>query len=178
VKKRPRGIGQWLAWGLVTGGGLGLSPFAPGTVGALPGFLLVAAIHALSSPLWAGALLAVAVLVSVPLATWGERFYGEKDPSPVVIDEIVALPITAAFAPCSATYLAVAFVFNRALDIMKPFPAHRAQRLPHGWGIVVDDVISGLYAGLLLWVLYRIGDEWIVTHVPAWATRVLIPEGG
>ncbi|MCK6455206.1 MAG: phosphatidylglycerophosphatase A [Phycisphaerae bacterium] len=172
--RRPTGVLQWTAWLLTTGLGTGLSPVAPGTFGTLPGFVLVAVVHMLSAWYWKAALLAMVALLAVPIATWGERFFGEKDPHPVVIDEVVAMPITAVFAPPSPVWLVLAFLLNRALDIVKPPPARRLQALPGGWGIVIDDVLSGLYAGLILFALHRLAGAAIASRLPGWASAPLV----
>lgn len=166
-------ISARLCWALATGGGLGTIPIAPGTFGALPGFALAAAVHALDRPLLQVGLLLACSLAAVPIASWGERFYGRKDPPPVVIDEIVGLPITAAFVPPTPLHLAAAFLVNRALDIIKPFPARRLQALPGGWGIVIDDVVSSVYAGLMLAGGNRLAGEALAAGVPVgWLHRL------
>jgi phosphatidylglycerophosphatase A len=135
--------------------------------------LLVPVIHGL--PIWyvQAAVLALLALVAVPIASWGERHFQTKDPSPVVIDEIISIPITAAFAPLSVAYLAIGFVLNRAADIVKPPPARQLQALPRGWGIVIDDVLSGLYAGLLLLLTHRFAGGWLASNLPSWLTTPL-----
>lgn len=170
----PAGVRERLMWALCTGGGLGYARFAPGTWGTLPGFLLVALVHTMPNLVAQGAILAALGLIAVPIASWGERFFQKKDPSPVVIDEIVSLPLTCAFAPMSLTYLGIGFVLNRIMDILKPPPARQAQALPAGWGIVVDDLVSGLYAGLALLLLHRFAGEWITVVLPGWMTRPLV----
>lgn len=162
-----------IMWALATGGGLGMASVAPGTFGTLPGFVLVGLIEVLPSAPARVAALTAAALLAVPIASWGERFFQSKDPSPVVIDEVIGLPITAAFAPASIVNLCLAFLLNRALDIAKPPPARQSQRLPAGWGIVIDDVISSIYAGLLLWAFNRVLGPHLAAALPSWLTRAL-----
>lgn len=172
--RSPQGLSERLMWALTTAGGLGMAPIASGTFGTLPGLLLAPVIHLLPGwPLRAAALAGLG-LIAVPIASWGERFFGEKDPGEVVIDEVVSMPLTAAFAPLSLIYLFVGFLLNRVLDIIKPPPARQAQALRAGWGIVVDDLISGVYAGLLLWVVHRYAGAWIGANLPGWMTRTLV----
>jgi phosphatidylglycerophosphatase A len=93
------------------------------------------------------AALAIVVVgaLSIPAAAQAEREFGH-DGGPIVVDEIVGQWIAiAGLAPTPAA-LFVAFVFFRAFDILKPFPAGRSQRLPGGWGVLADDVIAGVYA--------------------------------
>lgn len=143
---RPRrGVAVALAEGL----GLGRLRPAPGTWGTLPGVALVAALW----PLLAGgglvaqiAVAAALALAAVPLCAAGERYHGRKDPGAVVADEYLCFPICMIGLPPSLPLLAVAFVTFRLCDILKPFPAYRAQRLPGGWGIVADDALASLWA--------------------------------
>jgi phosphatidylglycerophosphatase A len=102
---------------------------------------------------WPWAYLAVALalgLAAVPVATAGERHFGKKDPGAVVIDEIVAFPITMWLAPFSLGTLAVGFFVNRLADTLKLWPCHRLQDLPAGWGIVLDDLVAAFQSCLLL----------------------------
>ena len=85
-----------------------------------------------------------------------EKAFGRVDPGEVVIDEIVGQIITFLATPkVSWIWLLAGFFLFRAFDIVKPFPARRAERLPGGWGIMLDDVIAGLYALIVLVVLGR-----------------------
>jgi len=169
----PASVSQRLIWALCTGGGLGYARFAPGTWGTLPGFLLVPLVDSLPNVYVKAAVLAALGLIAVPIATWGEKFFQTKDPSPVVIDEIVSLPLTCAFAPISLAYLGIGFVVNRIMDILKPPPARQLQSLRSGWGIVIDDMFSGLYAGIVLLLVHRFLGGWIIQTFPDWMTRTL-----
>lgn len=75
------------------------------------------------------------------------------DPSIVVIDEVVGMWIALLWLPKTVLTIAVAFVAFRVLDILKPEPAQMMERLPHGFGIMLDDVIAGIYANLATNVL-------------------------
>ncbi len=132
--------------------GAGLLPKAPGTWGSLaalpPGVLL----------LWLGdapALIGGVLLVSIA-GVWAGECYadalGKDDPGAVVVDEVAGQWL--ALLPCAALGLAeiaLAFVLFRAADILKPWPASWADRnIPGGLGIMADDWIAGLYAGVVL----------------------------
>jgi phosphatidylglycerophosphatase A len=81
-----------------------------------------------------------------------------KDPSWVVVDEVVGQWVTLALAPpASLPSLAVSFLLFRIFDIVKPFPARSLERLPGGVGIVADDLMAGLYAGCVAWLLAKTG---------------------
>lgn len=134
---------------LVTGFGLGYSPFAPGTCGTFPGFILVWLFSFLSAPVQA-LLIVVLFFAGTALTNYCLQWFEEKDPRAVTIDEIVSLPITFFMVPLDPVVLVVGFVLNRILDILKPMPAFQSQELPRGWGIMTDDLISGIYSCLLL----------------------------
>ena len=136
---------------LVTAGYLGLSPVAPGTCGTL----LALAIYLLGMQTPRGELINAICLVlffalSVAMCPWAEAYYAKKDPSPFVIDEVAGFFAAVALlgphnVPMKA---AAAFCAFRFFDIVKPFPARRLEALPRGWGIVLDDIVAGLYANL------------------------------
>jgi len=95
----------------------------------------------------------IVVLCTIPIAIYlsneAEKYWGH-DAHRIVIDEFVGMQVTfLAMAP-SLLYGAIGFVLFRIFDILKPFPAGRAQRLPGGVGIVTDDVAAGLYGRLVL----------------------------
>lgn len=72
------------------------------------------------------------------------------DPSEVVIDEVVGMMVTLAYLPWSFISIGLGFLLFRVFDIIKPPPARQLERLPGGWGIVMDDVVAGIYANLAL----------------------------
>ena len=146
---------------LSTGFGLGHSPVIPGTVGCLIGIPLFRAIqlagqgmgHEIPFEIGAAVILS---LMAVPICTAGERSAGHKDPHCVVADEYLTFPISMIGLPFSPLMIAIAFVTNRVLDIVKPFPARQLQVLPGGWGITLDDVFSASYSLVLNHLAYRI----------------------
>lgn len=143
---------------LATGCGLGYSPIASGTVGSLPGVLIVLAMSNLRLP--------VQVLVSVvlaglafPLCDAVEDHFGKKDDGRIVADEYLTFPICLLGLPWREHIwlLPMAFVVARVMDIIKPAPARQAQNLRGGLGIVLDDLLANLYALAVnhgLWFLY------------------------
>src|SRR5215831_6469878 len=187
--------------------GLGYLPKAPGTWGSLGGLLLailpfalwarvsmsfdaagLADIfimnHSVNPYFWTQ--LAVTILcaaIGVWTAGRAARFWGEKDPQRVVIDEVsgqhltiflgCALPIAnrgvygtwensiwgflAHDKALNWKYLIVGFILFRAFDIWKPFPARQAEKLRGGWGIMADDWFAAIYAALVLWIARAAG---------------------
>ena len=133
--------------------GCGFSPIAPGTAGSLAAILVAWALGARWA--WTPGAIGVLGLVTIFPAIWTAEVTalrrGQKDPGVVVIDEVVGQWLALMGAPTitGKTCLA-AFVLFRALDIWKPFPARRLEKLPGGLGIVADDVMAGIYAALVL----------------------------
>jgi phosphatidylglycerophosphatase A len=141
--------------------GSGYFPLAPGTAGSALGLALVIAFRQTSlKPLWLGISLAafagLLFLVGVWSAGKAERVFGRVDPGQVVIDEVVGQIITFVATP-RVTWrgLLAGFILFRVFDIVKPFPARRAERFPGGWGIMIDDLIAGLYSLIALVILGR-----------------------
>ncbi|MBM4148732.1 MAG: phosphatidylglycerophosphatase A [Lentisphaerae bacterium] len=132
---------------LATGFGLGYFPVASGTVGTLPGVLI--ALAAARLPAWQQAAIAAALAaIAIPVCGAAETVLGRKDDGRIVADEYVTFPLCVIGLPIAAHpwLLVPAFLFHRVFDILKPFPARRIQALKGGWGVVLDDVSSGLYA--------------------------------
>ena len=98
----------------------------------------------------------VVVACTLPVAVYlsyeAEKYFGH-DASRIVIDEVVGMQVTLLAIEPSLLFGAIGFVLFRIFDILKPFPAGRAQRLPGGFGIVTDDVIAGAYGRILLLAL-------------------------
>lgn len=141
---------------LATWFGCGLSPIAPGTVGtlaALPLWLLVRG----GGPWVVFAAAVVVTLVGVWSAGVVARVDAMKDPQIVVIDEVAGVLFALAGAPQSAAGIVGAVLLFRVFDMTKPFPARRAENLPGGWGIVVDDVVAGLQAAVVVRGLEQLG---------------------
>lgn len=136
-----------------TGLGLGYSPLLPGTLGSLWGVLFYSLWGNHSKPLW----IALTILVSL-WAIWvadrAEDLFGEKDCQKIVIDEVAGQMVTYCFLP-PHLWLA-GFVAFRFFDMTKLFPANVAQnRLAGGLGVVADDLVAGVQAGLLVATLYH-----------------------
>jgi phosphatidylglycerophosphatase A len=92
-------------------------------------------------------------------ATFQSGRHGEADPSIVVIDEIVGMWVSLLFLPKTTLVVVIAFVLFRVFDILKPPPAGRLEGYPHGWGIMLDDVVAGVYANLATQILFRVVES-------------------
>ena len=151
---------------LVTAGGLGLLRPAPGTWGSLPPAVAAAVLAGLGGAgltITLVALLVAGILVSLLLAPWYERHFGGHDPSQVVCDEIAGMSLCLLLLPWpplaqqnpwwSVLLAGIALVLFRGFDIAKPPPIEQSQRLPGGWGVLVDDLLAGLAAAAVCWGL-------------------------
>lgn len=142
---------------LALGFGSGLLPRAPGTWGTVAGIGL----YLLIMPLGVEAL-AVAALVAtaagVPICGIAARRLGVHDHGAIVWDEIAGVLITLLFVPFHWVWVIAAFAAFRALDVLKPWPILWLDReVAGGAGIMLDDVLAGLAAGLLLF-----GAAWLL----------------
>lgn len=161
---------------LVTCGGLGFLRPAPGTWGSIPPAAVAWLILILEprGTLLNGVLLAILLiscLICVVLGPWAEQRFGRKDASQIVIDETAGQCLPLLFWPTlflstSLTQMdrmisvtiavSAAFLLFRIFDIVKPWPARGLQKLPYGWGVLVDDLFAGLYAAIIMQIGLRL----------------------
>jgi phosphatidylglycerophosphatase A len=148
------GISGKVALVLATWGGLGLLPVSGtfGTLGAVPLVIWMRGLGPFPRTL--------VVIAGIAVAMWASQvakdLIGKEDPSQVVVDEVAGFLTAMAFLPCRWTDIGIGFVLFRLLDIWKPFPAAQMERLPGGVGIVMDDVVAGLYAFLGVWIILQV----------------------
>jgi len=142
---------------LATGGYIGYIPVAPGTFGSVLGiagywlisFFRLPVVFFIMAGFAAGA---------VWIAHQAESALEVEDPKQVVIDEIIGMMVAIFALPASPLLWAAGFLLFRFFDILKPFPiSYLEKRCPGGLGIVIDDVVAGIFAnillrGVLLWV--------------------------
>jgi phosphatidylglycerophosphatase A len=142
---------------LATVGFLGYAPVASGTVGslaAIPLFLYTASLQRLSPALTVAAL-AAATLIACWIAGRAEEILQEHDSHAIVLDEVVGYLAATLFLAPSWQHALVAFFLFRALDVVKLFPAdYIDERFPGGYGVVLDDVVSGIYANVATRVVF------------------------
>lgn len=187
---------------IATACGLGYIPRAPGTFGSLAGLALALSVYQLLAALSMGEfqtiivrgiqldpLVIIQCLIAIVVgiaglwsASGASRYWQQKDPQRVVIDEVSgqhlalvlgsALPVwwrtTESWAPPQPgfvtyqsplgwKYLLLGLILFRVFDIWKPFPARQAESLPGGLGIMADDWVAGLYAALGIWLARAFG---------------------
>lgn len=138
---------------LSSNAGLGYAPVASGTFGTLAGIPAYWLLAGLPPTLWL-----LTILALFFLACWasGEagKIYGVVDDGRIVIDELVGYLVTIALLPFTWKAAIAGFFFFRFFDILKPQPARYCDRkIKNGYGVVLDDVVAGLYAALCLRLL-------------------------
>ncbi len=151
---------------LCTSFGLGLLPRAPGTWGSLlPLVVVLGCGHFEVGQGWLVSILLALIIassiVTVQLASWYAEYFGQKDPGQVVSDEVagqsIALLGMAWLEPGNHVSPGIwiglafyAFALFRLFDIWKPWIVDKSQHLPAGWGVLMDDLLAGFFAGILV----------------------------
>ena len=135
---------------LATGFYTGKIPLAPGTFGTLPGLFLCFFLAGTSLQV---SILLVFILIglSIWIAGEAEKIVGKKDPGCIVIDEIAGMAVTLVGIPFTIQTAVAGFLLFRFFDITKPPPIRTVDKNLHGGaGIVLDDVIAGIFANIVL----------------------------
>lgn len=161
---------------LATVFGLGYSPVAPGTAGSLaavalftPFLFVLPSAGGLAPPLAGLASYVVALGVLAAAGWWSTEkalpHWGGHDPQAIVIDEVVgqwlsygglvAATATETYEPGGAgwKYLLAGFILFRVFDVTKPFPIRRVERWRGATGVLADDILAGVFAAVILWVV-------------------------
>lgn len=133
--------------------GAGLFPIAPGTVGSLVAIVALWFVPFSTIPLVLASLLFF--MIGVWASTVCEQDWGH-DPGKVVWDEVVGIMVTVILLPKHWIIYVAAFALFRLFDITKPFPINKSQNLTRGWGVMVDDVIAGIFANIILQIVFRL----------------------
>jgi phosphatidylglycerophosphatase A len=140
---------------------VGYAPVAPGTFGSAVGLAVYYLVRRQASTAVELGAIALILVVGLWSATEAEHHFGGIDPGPVVIDEVIGMLITLALHPVNVAGAIVGFFIFRVLDVVKPWPARRLELLPGGFGVVLDDVMAGVYGNLLMWGLVRLLPSWL-----------------
>lgn len=142
----PRRIHHWIAFGF----GSGLVRRAPGTAGTVAAIPLYLLLSLLAWPFYVG-ILVLLILVGIWACERAARDLGSKDPSAIVWDEWVGFLVTMVAAPSGWWWVFAGFLLFRLFDIWKPWPVSVAdRRVSGGLGIMLDDLIAGAMAGVLI----------------------------
>jgi len=152
---------EFIYKGLISAGYVGYFPLISGTIGSLVALLIyLAAFYLIDNPLKIYFIGAIGAIIFTPiclwLGKWAEDYYKEKDPSYFVLDEVAGFFVAVFMIDISKHVLILVpfiFVVYRILDVVKPYPANTSQRLHGGLGIVMDDLIVGVYTNILAQIL-------------------------
>ena len=143
---------------IVTFFGVGYTPIAPGTAGALVGGILfyLLSIGLINYGLDFYEVQIILILITIAVMLMGVRSIGklentwEHDAQQIVIDEVVGVWIAMLFIPINWFYFVIAFILFRFFDIVKPLFIKKIDKLNSSWSIMLDDVVAGIYANLVL----------------------------
>ena len=125
---------------------IGYFPLAPGTLGSLIAFIAWILLPETSI---ISLIIAISIIFIIGVFSTGfiEKSYKIQDPSYIIIDEWVGMWIALLFVPNETIWLVLSFVLFRLFDILKIYPVNKMEKLNGGMGIMLDDVVAGLYAG-------------------------------
>jgi len=132
----------------------GYIPFASGTFGSLAA-LLIYYIPGFEKTFILIPVIIIFIFYGIYVGSKFEKLYG-KDPAQCTIDEVVGMWITLLFLPKTIIISIIAFLIWRLFDIIKPYPARQLEKLNGGLGIMIDDVIAGLYSLIIVHLMVAI----------------------
>lgn len=162
---------DWLSIMVCTFFGSGMSPKAPGTMGSLAAAIAaypmaLFSLHIVTDPSSTasahyGFFFLEAIIVffaAIPFVNKAMRDTKTEDPGWIVIDEVCGIFMSLAFIPIETIIarpwlLAVAFALFRFFDILKPLGIHKFEKFPGAWGVMADDLLGGVYAGILMAII-------------------------
>ena len=152
---------QRLALFISTCGYVGYAPFAPGTFGSAAGLAVFFAVRSTGSI--AVELFTIVILFAIGIwsGTVAEHHFGGTDPAPVVLDEVVGMLVTLFLLPVNATGAVAGFFVFRVLDVIKPFPSARFEKLPGGLGVMADDGMAAIYGNLMMRGMIAVAPGWL-----------------
>ena len=151
-----------LAFAIATVFKAGYITIAPGTIGSIVGLLVFWLIK--DSASFTVEILVVTILffVGVWASTIVEQVLESEDPGVVIVDEVVGMLVSLMLLPPTTTVIFLAFFLFRFFDIVKPYPARWCEQLACGWGIMMDDVVAGLYVNVLIHIALWIVPQWLM----------------
>ncbi len=136
-----------------TGCFIGNTPFAPGTFGTILGLPLCFLLAETELPV-AVFLIVIFIIFAVLIAHNAEKILKKKDPGCIIIDEIAGIVVTFIGLKFNIISAVAGFIIFRFFDILKPFPIRfLEEKVPGGAGVVIDDIMAGIYSNLVLRVL-------------------------
>lgn len=137
-----------------TGFGVGYLPRIPGTYGSILGVILFMLLTSVSFQVKALVLLLM-FFFGAMAAVKIETNSGTKDNQIIVIDEIVGVWVTLLIAPEGVEWILASLILFRIIDISKPYPIRKLESLKNGYGVMLDDILAGVFAGIILLIVNR-----------------------
>ena len=150
-----------LALFIATFGYVGYVPVAPGTFGSAAGLAVFFAVRATGSTVVELVVILALFALGIWSGTVAEHHFGGTDPGPIVLDEVVGMLLTLFLLPVTLRGALVGFVVFRILDVIKPFPSARFERLPGGLGVMADDGMAAIYGNLVMRILLLTMPGWL-----------------
>ncbi|WP_372365942.1 phosphatidylglycerophosphatase A [Candidatus Uabimicrobium sp. HlEnr_7] len=148
---------------------LGNSPKMPGTagtVGAMVLYFILLFTNVINFYVLLACMLGASIL-NILIGKWAENYYKTKDPQKVVIDEVAGYFLTVMWFQPSVIVAIVGFIAFRIFDGGKPYPIRKVEVFPHGFGVLADDLLAGVYSALTLialsYLLPLINASWTIT---------------
>lgn len=139
--------------------GLGLFSKMPGTIGSFFAFLVYIILPQkwfAEAGIWQFFIILILLtFLSIPVLTKAEKKLG-RDHGSMVLDEFFGYFFAVLFLPKTILLGFGAFILFRIFDIFKPYPINKLQKLPKGWGVMLDDILAGIYANICLQFIYLI----------------------
>ena len=139
---------------------IGYIPVAPGTFGSVLGLLLYFFLPQ-SESLWFLLIIGLLFFLGVWASGRFENVTGVKDDQVIVIDEVVGTLVTLFAFEKNLPWLVLGFIFFRLFDIWKPPPVRLMEKVPGGWGVMLDDVMAGIYGLLALRLTHAIAGRFL-----------------
>jgi phosphatidylglycerophosphatase A len=150
-----------LALLISTFGYVGYAPVAPGTFGSAAGLCVFYAVRLTGSAAVEVGAIVLLFAIGIWAGTVAEHHFGGTDPGPIVLDEVVGMLITLFLLPVNVAGAVVAFFVFRVLDVIKPFPSARFEKLPGGLGVMADDGMAAIYGNLTMRGLMLVAPGWL-----------------
>ena len=145
---------------LATGLGSGLSPKAPGTTGSIAAFLISTFLLQFAGDPLINLFHLVLVIITFFVGVWATRQVSKEwghDPGKIVIDEWCGLWLTYVFCPPTLTYFIIGLLLFRIFDISKILGIKRLDDIKGPYGVMLDDILAGLYSGVCCLLIYWSG---------------------
>lgn len=143
---------RFIHYAIATALGFGYSPTAPGTAGTILALVTAYLFFDASIAVLITATVA-ATAIGIYSGTYVEKDLGKEDPGIVVIDEVAGMWLGLIAVPREPWLYLLAFGLFRLFDVTKPFPINSLQRLPGGWGIMLDDIGAGVYTLIVMHIV-------------------------